>query len=156
MNRHDLGDTDIPFTLSDAHHPLSYALCYEDWSWQELQRYIGAEPSGETSQCIKLDAKGGSLHCATLRQLHSLMGLGDSELVQKIFFMHLWQFTILCHALSTVWYSNLCTKPSLFSLLLLSDRPHNPMINAGAIVTASLIKNDLRSADRFDYVRAPG
>ena len=27
------------------------------------------------------------------------------------------------------------------------------MINAGAIVTVSLVKNDLRMADRFDHVR---
>ena len=37
-------------------------------------------------------------------------------------------------------------------MLLLTDKPHNPMINAGAIVVSSLLKKDLNVADRFDYV----
>ena len=31
------------------------------------------------------------------------------------------------------------------------ERPHNPMINSGAIMTCSLIKPELNLADRFEY-----
>ena len=33
-----------------------------------------------------------------------------------------------------------------------NNRPHNPLINAGAIMTVSLIRPDLNPSERFDYV----
>ncbi|XP_045116671.1 uncharacterized protein LOC123507656 isoform X1 [Portunus trituberculatus] len=33
-----------------------------------------------------------------------------------------------------------------------SNKPHNPMINSGAIMTAAIIKPELSAADRFDYM----
>ena len=35
---------------------------------------------------------------------------------------------------------------------IISDKPHNPMINSGAILTAALIKSKLSAADKFDFV----
>ncbi|XP_068609401.1 glutaminase kidney isoform, mitochondrial isoform X2 [Brachionichthys hirsutus] len=47
-------------------------------------------------------------------------------------------------------------EPSGFKFNKLSlnddDKPHNPMVNAGAIVVSSLIKPDSNKAERFDYV----
>lgn len=35
---------------------------------------------------------------------------------------------------------------------MFSDKPHNPMVNSGAIIVSSLLKKDWSMADRFDYV----
>ena len=34
-----------------------------------------------------------------------------------------------------------------------TNKPHNPMINAGALITASLLRSHLALPDKFDYVR---
>ncbi|XP_071504450.1 glutaminase kidney isoform, mitochondrial-like isoform X2 [Diadema antillarum] len=41
-----------------------------------------------------------------------------------------------------------------FNALFLNsnNKPHNPMLNSGAIVTASLLKPELNPADRFDFI----
>lgn len=41
-----------------------------------------------------------------------------------------------------------------FNTLSLNEKnlPHNPLVNAGAIMACSLLKNNLGSADRFDYL----
>ncbi|XP_063407805.1 glutaminase kidney isoform, mitochondrial-like [Mytilus trossulus] len=47
-------------------------------------------------------------------------------------------------------------EPSGFTFNAISldpaNKPHNPMINAGAILTCSLLKQNMNLADRFDYV----
>jgi glutaminase A len=62
------------------------------------------------------------------------------------------------HGVDTV-HEFIGTEPSgagfnAFTLLLEMEtfKPHNPMINAGAIVSASLIQNHLSMADRFDFI----
>lgn len=37
----------------------------------------------------------------------------------------------------------------------LAGKPHNPMINAGAIIVTSLIKKGCPMADRYDFVSLP-
>ena len=37
-----------------------------------------------------------------------------------------------------------------------TDKPHNPLINAGALVVCSLLKQDMNPADRFDFVSIAG
>jgi glutaminase len=39
-----------------------------------------------------------------------------------------------------------------FTFLILQNLPHNPLINSGAIMACSLIKNNFSIADRFDHV----
>ena len=49
----------------------------------------------------------------------------------------------------------MCGKSDHFysELQLLRNKPHNPMINAGAIMVSSLVKAEMNTADRFEYMQ---
>lgn len=40
----------------------------------------------------------------------------------------------------------------MYEVGLISEKPHNPMINSGAIIVSSLLKPELALPDRFDWV----
>ncbi|CAD5116081.1 DgyrCDS5011 [Dimorphilus gyrociliatus] len=87
--RHSIGDAKQPFCLQAISKPLNYAIALNDVGPEKVHRYIGHEPSGESSNEIKLG---------------------------------------------------------------INNKPHNPMINAGAIVNVSLLKTNMSIAGRFDYI----
>lgn len=67
------------------------------------------------------------------------------------------EYAIAVHELGSEHVHNFVGKePSGFKFNKLSlneeDKPHNPMVNAGAIVISSLIKPNSNKAERFDYV----
>ncbi|XP_073325923.1 glutaminase kidney isoform, mitochondrial [Pagrus major] len=67
------------------------------------------------------------------------------------------EYAISVHELGTEKTHQFVGKePSGFKFNKLSlnedDKPHNPMVNAGAIVVTSLIKPDANQAERFDFV----
>ncbi|XP_029011801.1 glutaminase liver isoform, mitochondrial-like [Betta splendens] len=67
------------------------------------------------------------------------------------------EYAIAVHELSSEHVHHFVGKePSGFKFNKLSlneqDKPHNPMVNAGAIVISSLIKPHSNKAERFDYV----
>lgn len=55
--------------------------------------------------------------------------------------------------LFNIYVSVLCLiKYPKFDKIFCADQPHNPMINAGALVVCSMIRPELPLAERFDYV----
>ncbi|MFJ4715925.1 glutaminase A [Streptomyces sp. NPDC088785] len=83
------GDTDAPFTVQSVSKPFVFALALADRGLDEVLTRVGAEPSGEAFNSIRLEPGTG--------------------------------------------------------------RPPNPMVNAGAIVTTSLVAGDTPGA-RFDRI----
>ncbi|WP_353940422.1 glutaminase A [Streptomyces sp. HUAS MG91] len=83
------GDTQVPFTVQSVSKPFVFALALADRGLEEVLTRVGAEPSGEAFNSIRLEPGTG--------------------------------------------------------------RPPNPMVNAGAIVTTSLVAGDTPEA-RFDRI----
>ena len=55
--RHSNGESKMPFCLQSCSKPLTYALTLNDIGCQEVHRYVGQEPSGESFNMIKLDRR---------------------------------------------------------------------------------------------------
>ena len=93
LNGHvyESGDTGVEFTIQSASKPFVYSLALDDRGLDAVHSRVGAEPSGEAFNSVKLEA--------------------------------------------------------------ITGRPPNPMVNAGAIVTTSLVAGDTPE-DRFARILA--
>ncbi|KAM9829222.1 glutaminase kidney isoform, mitochondrial [Syngnathus typhle] len=124
--------------------------------YDSAQRQDGGQVANYIPQLAKFspDLWGASL-CTIDGQRHSV---GDTKVpfclqscVKPL------EYAIAVHELGSEHVHRFVGKePSGFGFNKLSlnkeDRPHNPMVNAGAIVISSLIKPDSKTAERFDYV----
>ena len=87
--RFSLGDSTVPFTLQSVSNPFTYAMSLNQLGSEYVHKYIGREPSGDSTGAISLDKE---------------------------------------------------------------KKPHNPIINTGAILTTALLNPDKIIGDRFDYI----
>lgn len=87
---YEVGDSRQSFTIQSISKPFTYGMALEDWGLERVLEKVGAEPSGEAFNSIRLEPGTG--------------------------------------------------------------RPYNPMVNAGAIATASLVCGK-SSEDRFERLR---
>mgnify|MGYP001165260880 CR=1 FL=1 len=87
--RYNLGDTKVDFTVQSCCKPINYGIALEELGEEEVHRYVGREPSGQSFNELTLNKDG---------------------------------------------------------------KPHNPLINSGAIMTSSLIKYKSSLAERFEHI----
>ncbi|KAM9856230.1 glutaminase kidney isoform, mitochondrial [Aulostomus maculatus] len=127
-----------------------------DKMYDSAQKQEGGQVADYIPQLAKFspDLWGASL-CTIDGQRHSV---GDTKVpfclqscVKPL------EYAIAVHELNSDHVHQFVGKePSGFKFNKLSlneeDKPHNPMVNAGAIVISSLIKLDSNKAERFDYV----
>ena len=77
--RYNIGDTNVDFSVQSCCKPINYGIALESMGEENVHKYVGREPSGQSFNELTLNKEG---------------------------------------------------------------KPHNPLINSGAIMTSSLIKND--------------
>ena len=89
--RYNIGDTKVDFSVQSCCKPINYGIALEELDEDNVHKYVGREPSGQSFNELTLNKEG---------------------------------------------------------------KPHNPLINSGAIMTTSLIKNKSVLAERFEYIES--
>nr|XP_019952041.1 PREDICTED: glutaminase liver isoform, mitochondrial-like isoform X1 [Paralichthys olivaceus] len=126
----------------------------------EIYNRVGHQSDGKVADYIPQLAKfspelwGVSL-CTVDGQRHSVGDTKQPFCLQSC--VKPLQYAIAVHEAGTDRvHQYVGMEPSGFKFNMLSlddeDKPHNPMVNAGAIVISSLIKPSSNKAEKFDYV----
>ena len=87
--RFNIGDTKVYYTVQSCCKPINYGIALEELGEEEVHKYVGREPSGQSFNELTLNKEG---------------------------------------------------------------KPHNPLINSGAIMTSSLIRNHCEPSEKFENV----
>lgn len=176
FSRYSSGDTNVPFSLQSCSKPLTYCMVQSnDDNIERVHKYVGHEPSGRSFNEISLDYQSMERYIISINLVQFKFQLSYAcphfhtivNSIQKVNwqkFRDQFDSFLLMLRMSLQWTSNDSNKHvvSFNSLLycqnlmyevgLISEKPHNPMINSGAIIVSSLLKPELALPDRFDWV----
>ncbi len=130
-----------------------------------LFHYASGVSAGKVATYIpelaKADPEAFALGCCTIDGQRFELGLGEDDAKQRFCVQSVMKPMNYALALElvgeTTLHAHVGREPSGqgFNEITLNKkgRPHNPMINAGAILTAALIRPGLPVAERFDLVK---
>lgn len=164
--RHSVGDTKVPFCLQSCVKPLEYAVAVHDLGSERTHHFVGKEPSGFRFNKLSLNDDGKCLmllrhilqeglvvdtilspHLCSHLLLHAPIWARQhcavcSGYYVMRFWLHFMKYLLhsvylFIRSLLLWWLGAINDDMPLFSC---ADKPHNPMVNAGAIVVSSLIK----------------
>ena len=122
------GDTDVRFCVQSCSKVITYAMAQTLHGSEIVHKHIGKEPSGRSFNEMALDDRGRDEDLGIRkRMMQRALSIENPEKRDNA-------------VRETKEYP---IRPSI---------PHNPLINAGAIMCASLVKQEVDEAQRFDYV----
>ena len=133
--RHNIGDTDTMFCVQSCSKPITYCLGQQEMNPDKVHQHVGYEPSGRPFNEVCLDTRAAEEDEAKLQ--HKL------DYIRNDATLNAEQIENKCVELSR----NFKTRPKI---------PHNPMINAGAIMACALVDatNQCTMAERFEKVES--
>lgn len=170
FSRYSSGDTNVPFSLQSCSKPLTYCMVQSnDDNIERVHKYVGHEPSGRSFNEISLDYQSMEIwfnlnsNCPyACPHFHTIVNSIQKVNWQKFrdqfdSFLLMLRMSLQCtsndsnkHVVS--FNSLLYCQNLMYEVGLISEKPHNPMINSGAIIVSSLLKPELALPDRFDWV----
>ncbi|KAK3859832.1 hypothetical protein Pcinc_034085 [Petrolisthes cinctipes] len=169
--RYSNGDVNVPFTLQSCSKPLTYAMALGLNGTDTMHSYVGMEPSGryfnelclDYNRLMEMDGSLAQVSLNLVKNVEQKVRRGEwcwgspkhPNPASPCSYVMTYAMVLGLLGAEEV-HSRIGMEPSgrQFNELCLdyNNKPHNPMINAGAIMTAALVKPHLSAADRFDFI----
>ena len=125
--RYDVGDSHHYFCVQSCSKPITYMIAHESLGEEKVHYHVGREPSGRAFNEVCLDDRKKKNDEEDIAQ-------------QRAEALHIPDAQRRAEVLRAL--DERVVRPAV---------PHNPLINAGAIMCASMVKPEAAMSDRFDY-----